>query len=418
MDTLNNKTADVLVVGAGIIGLAVAEQLVSRGVSVALIEREAVAAGASQGNAAGLAFSDIMPLASPGMVRKAIKWLLDPLGPFAVVPRDIARTFPWLLRFLYASRKTQFERSIVGQAALMELGQASFDGALARANLQRLVSDNGALHLYQSMADYHKDLKNWRYRATHGIEFQRYEGRPLHDFQHGLAATFQAGIFVPSWRTLSSPADYCHALKDYLQTRGVPIIYEDVNGVDPQAQVHFKSGRQLKARQVVIAAGPWSARLCRQLGDKVPMVAERGYNTTLPRSALPQSIKRTLVFSEHGFVLTPLVNGYRIGGASEIARLGRSANFRRSRVMADKASRFLPGLELKCGKEWMGARPSTPDTLPVIDYSSRSKKIVYAFGHGHLGLTQSTATGQLVAELLLGEAPAIDLEPLRVKRFQ
>ncbi|WP_172806670.1 NAD(P)/FAD-dependent oxidoreductase [Endozoicomonas arenosclerae] len=421
---MNNKAVDVLVIGAGIIGLSVAEKLVDQGLKVTLIEKEEVAAGASRGNAAGLAFSDIMPLASPGMVKKSIKWLMDPLGPFSVVPGDLPFTMTWLLRFLRASRSSQFEKSIVGQASLMELGQTSFQTVLERTGLKSMIRDNGALHLYQSRESYRRDQANWQYRARHGLDYSCYEGQALHEFQSGLSDRFLAGVFVPAWSSVSDPADYCHALYKHLIRRGASVVYGEVKSIDPgngsqdrTVEVILDSGQQLEARQVVIAAGPWSAELSKQLGDKVPMVGERGYNTTLPQAALLNPIERTLVFSDHGFVFTPLENGYRIGGASEIARLDRAPNYRRSKLMAEKASQFLPGLEIKEGKEWMGARPSTPDTLPVIDYSTRSRNIVYAFGHGHLGLTQSTATAQLVSELLLRETPSIDIEPLQVKRF-
>ena len=165
----------------------------------------------------------------------------------------------------------------------------------------------------------------------------------------------------------------------------------------------------------MIAAGAWSHRLARHFGDRIPLETERGYNTTLPAGAF--DLKRQLVFSRHGFVVTPLEDGIRVGGAVEFAGLERPANYARSKAMLEKATRFMPGLKTEGGREWMGYRPSLPDTLPVIGPSPRAPNVFYAFGHGHLGLTQSAATGRLIADLVAGVSPAIDLAPYRPDRF-
>jgi D-amino-acid dehydrogenase len=155
--------------------------------------------------------------------------------------------------------------------------------------------------------------------------------------------------------------------------------------------------------------------LARSLGDRIPLETERGYNTTLPTTAF--DVKRQLIFSGHGFVITPLETGLRIGGAVELGGLDRPPNFARSKAMLEKARRFLPGLDPSGGREWMGFRPSLPDSLPVIGASRLSINVFYAFGHGHLGKTQAAATGRLIRDLVLGQAPPIDLAPFSPQRF-
>ena len=169
------------------------------------------------------------------------------------------------------------------------------------------------------------------------------------------------------------------------------------------------------ARQIVIAAGAWSHLLAQQFGDRVPLETERGYNTTLPKTAF--DVKRQLIFAGHGFVITPLDTGLRVGGAVELGGLQRPPNFARSKAMLEKAKRFLPGLDPAGGREWMGYRPSLPDSLPVIGRAQASPNVFYAFGHGHLGLTQSAATARLVRDLVSGTSPAIDLTPFSAQRF-
>jgi len=179
--------------------------------------------------------------------------------------------------------------------------------------------------------------------------------------------------------------------------------------------VVFSDGNSLRARQVVVAGGAWSKRLTAPLGDAVPLETERGYNTTLDGYSF--DLRRQLVFGGHGFVVTPLASGIRIGGAVELGGLSLPPNFKRADAMLTKAAAFMPGLVTSGGKQWMGFRPSLPDSLPAIGFSRRSRNIVYAFGHGHLGLTQSAATGKLVAELATGAAPSLDLTPFSPQRF-
>ncbi len=411
------KSQDVIVIGGGIVGLTVAEKLQSQGHRVTLIEREKIAAKASQGNAAGLAFSDIMPLASPGIIKKAVKWFLDPVGPFSVVVQDLPQTMGWLLRFLAAARPAQYRRSIDVQAALMHLSRKTFPEMLERCKLGDMVRTNGALHLYQSKESFQADLKKWQFRKEHNIAFDVYEGEDLHKLQPGLSPSFVAGIYANQWQSVSNPLDFCNALHLHLESAGVKTIIAEVSNLSADGNVTLANGKVLQADKVVLAAGPWSSTLSAPLGDKVPLIGERGYNTTLDKMAFV-GLDHTLVFSDHGFVVVPLANGIRVGGASEIAGLDRAPNYKRSKNMLAKAQHLLPALVNDGqGVEWMGARPAIPDTLPIISHATRSKKIIYAFGHGHLGLTQSTATAQLVSEMVADQPLSMNITPLRVDRF-
>ena len=173
--------------------------------------------------------------------------------------------------------------------------------------------------------------------------------------------------------------------------------------------------RLLKARKVVVASGAWSRVLTAPLGDLIPLDTERGYNTTLPPGSF--DLRRQLVFGGHGFVVTPLSTGVRVGGAVELGGLKLPPNFARADAMLTKAGKLMPGLKTTGGKQWMGFRPSLPDSLPAIGRSRPSPHIIYAFGHGHLGLTQSAGTGKLVAELITGATPSLDLSPFSPQRF-
>lgn len=409
---------EVIVIGGGIVGVTIAEKLNHEGMDVTVIEKEKIAAGASYGNAAGFAFSEIMPLASPSTIKKSIGWFLNPEGPFAVVPKDLPKTIGWLLRFAFSARSSLYKNSTETLSNLMSYEKKTLKTFHQRTGLDSMVDDKGALYLYEKESQFKADLVSWEFRKQYGIEFETYKGEALHEFQPDLAENVVAGIFVTSYPTVSNPYNYCHAIHQLNEDNGVKLVYEKVasvkNGTKPT--VIFENGNEMTADKVIIASGPWSATLTEKLGDKVSLVGERGYNTTFPKSALP-NLDRTLFFPAHGFVMAPLVDGIRVGGASEIASLTRASNFKRSKSMLNKALKFIPSLKTDNGKEWMGMRPTMPDTLPVISQSTQSEDIIYAFGHGHLGLTLSSSTAQMVSDLVKGTKPAIDIEALRVDRF-
>lgn len=406
-------------IGGGIIGLCIAERLVQEGLSVTIIERERIAAGASAGNAAGFAFSEIMPMASSGTIRKAIKWLFDPMGPFSVVPQDLPKTMGWLIRFASASRKSVFDQSLRTLASMMRLEQQTLPEMLLRTGLESMVRESGALYLYETKAKLSQEIGNWRLRDQNGVSFECYEGAALHQFQEGLSERIEAGIYVPHYKSVSDPKDYCIALHEVIGSKGVETRYETVENLvleQDGAVVHTKEGAVITAGKVVVAAGPWASDVIAPLGDKVPLIGERGYNTTFPKSAFP-ALERPLFFTAHGFVMSPLINGIRVGGASEISRLGREPNYERSRAMLRVAKTFVPDLCAAEGVEWMGTRPTTPDTLPVIGHATKSPNVVYAFGHGHLGLSLATSTATLVSDLICNRQVSMDISALSPQRF-
>lgn len=418
VEELAGADLDVVIIGAGIVGLATAHKLQEVGRRVAVIDRDGIARATSSGNAGGLAFSDILPLASSGKIFKVPKWLMDPLGPLSIPPVYFPRVVPWLMRFWRAGWPDKVRASVAAQSAMMDLAAREMAAMVSSLGLEAMVHKDGSLELYESEAELAAAETGWREREEAGIAFEHVRGERLAALQPGLSPRFVAGTFVPSWQSVSDPYDFALAIAGKVAERGGTFARGEAASLAPAGDgvdLEFKDGVTLRAATAVVAAGAWSRKLTAPLGDPVPLETERGYNTTLPPGAF--DLRRQLIFGEHGFVISTLSSGIRIGGAVELAGLDLPPNYKRSEAMLKKAAAFLPGLRTEGGTQWMGFRPSLPDSLPAIGASRASDRIVYAFGHGHLGLTQSAGTGRLVADIVTGRPSAIDPAPFSPQRF-
>jgi D-amino-acid dehydrogenase len=411
-------TPDVIVIGAGVVGLSAAIAAQGRGLSVVVLDREGPAAGASAGNAGAFAFTDILPLASPGILRKAPKWLVDPLGPLSVPPAYALRIAPWMFRFWRACSPARVAQSTTAQTALMDLSKAELEPFLHATGTFAMLRKDGNLQVYEGQAELKASLPGWDAREEHGIEFRHLDATGMAEIQPGLAPRFTHGTFTPGWYSIADPKLYTLALAEAFRARGGVIEQADVRDLAPRGEsiaVSAHDGRTRQAGRVVLAAGAFSHRISLSLGERIPLETERGYNTTLPPDAF--DLRTQITFGGHGFVISRLSTGIRVGGAVELGGLDLPPNFRRSEAMLAKARAFLPGLKPDAGVQWMGFRPSLPDSLPAIGRAGATPRVIYAFGHGHLGLTQSAGTARLIADLLTDRAPAIDIAAFSPQRF-
>ncbi|MBO6717478.1 MAG: FAD-binding oxidoreductase [Rhizobiaceae bacterium] len=408
---------NVTVIGAGIIGVSIAARLAEAGARVTVIDRTGICAETSSGNAAGLAFTEILPMAHKGMIRKVPGWLSDPLGPLAIPPTYFPTLLPWLYRFWRAGSLKNYERAVAAQVELMKLAESEWMSLMDASGTRSMLREDGCLELYESEAEHQASMPGWEARKRAGIAFHHLQQEEIAQYQPGLSPSFVRATFVPGWKTVTDPAELGRAVWRHAESLGakhVPATVTSVEQIGDAYRIRFGDGTEHTASTLVIAAGAWSHRLAAMLGDRIPLEAERGYHVTLPADAF--DVRRQLLFSGHGFVITPLGNALRVGGTVEFGGLDRPPNYNRSKALLRKASEFLPGLKPQGGSEWMGHRPALPDSLPVIGKGSRPG-LYYAFGHGHLGLTQAAATGSLIRDLVLGQKPPIALAPFAATRF-
>lgn len=409
---------DIVVIGAGVVGISIAAELARNGHKVRVLDRKGVAAETSQGNAGAFAFTDVMPLAAPGIMRKAPKWLLDPLGPLSIPPRYALQIAPWMLRFWRASWQDRHDASVEAQSALMDLSRAALERQVAATDGETLIQRDGQMQLYEGEAQYRDSLPGWELRGRFGIRYELLQSpEEIAEIQPGLDRRFTHAGFTPDWINTTDPKAWTEHLARGFVESGGEILGADVRAIKHDgARVELTcADGSITADKVIVAAGAWSHQLARTLGDRIPLETERGYNTTLPAGAF--DVRTHLTFGAHGFVVSRINGGVRVGGAVELGGLKLPPNYKRADVLLKKAARFLPGLDTSGGTQWMGFRPSIPDTLPVIGTSPRAANVVYAFGHGHLGLTQSAATAELVTDVVEDRDSAISLQPYRADRF-
>lgn len=413
-----NKQHDIIVIGAGVVGLSIAEKLRDSGRSVTVIDRKCIAGEASKGNAGAFAFSDIIPLATPGIMRRAPKWLLDPLGPLSIPPAYAFKIAPWMLRFWRASWRDRYKASLGAQAQLMELSHTALERQIKAINGESLIQRDGQLQLYEGEQEYQASLQGWLTRGDYGVEYELFENPgAIAEIQPGIDPRFTHAGYTPNWMNTTDPAKWVEHIATHFVTSGGEVVINNIQSLaqkDGYIALATDNG-EMRSNQVVVACGAWSHQLAKTLGDKMPLETERGYNTTLPPGAF--DLKTHLTFANHGFVISKIAGGIRVGGAVELGGLSLPPNYKRSEVLLNKAAQFLPKLKTQGGQQWMGFRPSMPDSLPVIGCAPQTSNVLYAFGHGHLGLTQAAGTAELITSLANGAVTAIPLSAFSPSRF-
>ncbi len=408
----------VAVIGAGIVGVAIAHALLDEGHDVLILDKEGPAFGPSRGNAGWVAHTDILPIASPKILRQVPKFLADPLGPLTIRPAYLLRLLPWLVRFVLAARPAAYERSIAGLAALQGLALPAWLQRIEAAGLQEHLHRRGGLYAFTDRAMLGHAAEVAKRQGGFGIKVEMIGPEELRQLEPALADRFAGAAFHPDAAHISDPLVLTTALFKAALARGAVFERAEVIGISTGERPALvgREGWQRVVDRAVLAAGAWSKPLAAALGDKVPLDTERGYNVSFP--GFTGLTSRPVGFEGHGFVMTPLDSGLRIGGAVEFGGLEAPPNHARTKALYDKAATLVDGLPaFESGRLWMGFRPSLPDSLPVIGKASRNPHVVHAFGHGHYGMTQSAATARLVADLIAGRAPAIEMSHFSPQRF-
>lgn len=409
----------VLVIGAGIVGVNVGLALQKRGFTVTLADKGEPGRATSFGNAGGLAVSECAPISMPGTLKNVPGWLMDPTGPLTLRLSYLPKMLPWLLRFMAAGRRSRVEQIATELAAILHSAWDDYDPLFRDAKLQDAVFRDGAMAVYRSDQgrrgdDYYTDL-----RRRNGVRLTDLSRDEVYDREPDLAPGFVCGVLEEDWGRVLDPYKIVTGLYQLFLDRGgkfktaeiTDFVYQDGR---PHAAIN-QAGDNITFDSVVICCGAWSRHLAGRLGSKVPLDTERGYNTTVPYNGV--TLNHMVISPDDSIVLTPMEMGIRVGGAVELGGLHAAPDYSRASALFKKGQQVFPGLREEGGTQWMGFRPSMPDSKPVISASPRHDNAYFAFGHGHLGLTMGATTGRLLADLVAGQPASIDLTPYRINRF-
>ncbi len=415
----------VVVIGAGIVGLASALELLRDGHAVTIIE-PAEAGGeqaASYGNGTLLNPSSVIPVSSPGLWKKIPGYLRDPLGPVFIRWRYLPKLLPWLRRFIDAgSTVAKVEATARALAPLLADAPALHRALAEEAGVGDLIQRNGVLFTFPSRADYEAEATSWRIRADNGTKWIELNADELRQREPGLDRRYTFALLVEENGQCVDPGAFVAALARLAVEQGAVWRRDSAVGFRIAAgrlsAVRTGSG-EIAADRAVIAAGARSRELAAAAGDKVPLETERGYHVLIKD---PESGPRLPMMPSDGkmaHVMTP--QGLRIAGQVELAGLDAAPNWKRAEILRDFAIQTWPGLPSDLPAEriqvWMGHRPSTPDGVPCIGLATGCADVVHAFGHGHVGLTAGPMTGKLVADLIAGRPARVDVAPFSARRF-
>ncbi|PDS76243.1 FAD-binding oxidoreductase [Rhizobium sp. L43] len=411
--------SSIVVVGAGIIGVAIAYELQRRDLAVTLVDRDAPGRGASYGNMASIAVTEFMPASRPGIWAQMPKWLLDPEGPVRIRPGYMPKLVPWFLRFLAASRPSKLRELEAAGAVLCRRVYEDLDALLKETGLTHMLTAEGCFSLYADEAEFKADREHIEILERFGLRHEILGGNAIRDLEPALTTKIGKAVLFPDNRSITDPYRLVTALAETFQALGGKVVEGDVAGFEQSeagvSALRLADGRSLAAGKVVLAAGAFTARLSALLREYIPLETERGYHTQIMEPGI--SMRHSIIWPARAFMVTPTAGGIRVGGTVEMAGLDAPPDYRRARILVMRAREALP--ELKTGEvtEWMGHRPALPDTVPVIGPSAKRGNVWYATGHGHLGLTYAATTGRLMADLVTGVQPPVDMKPYRVDRF-
>jgi D-amino-acid dehydrogenase len=410
------------VIGAGMVGVCAASWLQRDGHKVFIIEAGEPGHGASFGNAGALNASSVTPVSMPGVVWNVPRWLFYPLGPLSVRWRYLPRLAPWLIRFIRAGTPEKVHAQARALRPLVGATLAALEPLVRDAGAEDLIHRLGHLYVYRSPQGPEKERLAWELRRENGVEIDEFDADGLRQLEPALSRAFVRGILVRENGHISNPLGLIERLLDHFLRSGGELFRARAHGfvLDGRRLTAIRTDYgDFPAEAAAVCAGAWSKPLAAALGDAIPLESERGYHLMIRDPEVMPRIPTA--DADAKFVATPMDAGLRFAGTVELAGLDAPPDWRRARILLQHGRRMLPGLAADYPEDrisvWMGHRPSLPDSLPALGSSHATADVIHAFGHGHVGMTAAPMTGKVVADLIAGRPPAIEIAPFAPSRF-
>lgn len=410
------ESVEIAVIGAGVVGLSIAHRLVKAGHEVVVIDPAEPGSGASYGNAGTIADYAVQPVGTPGVLRSLPSLLFDRNSPLAIRQAALPSLAPWLLRFARQSLPGPALRNAHAISGLMEMALPEWERLCAEIGGEDLMRRNGCFYLYETLAGFEAAQEDLAFRRGLGVSVEMLTRDEIARMEPGLPDMPGGGAYFPKAVFFADPGEMVGRLAKAAQAAGAKVLAARVEGLERTGrQVHLSGpGLALAARQVVIAAGAHSKALARMAGDKVPLDTERGYHVEWDM-AVPR-LTRPCCPTSRGFYFCPMTGRLRVAGTVELGGLTAPPSRHRIEKLIEGARAFFPDLGAP-DRDWMGFRPSMPDSLPVIGPSRGGAEVIHAYGHGHVGLTLAPITARMVADLVAGREPGAEMEACLPTRF-
>ncbi len=412
--------SDILIIGGGPVGLSCAYYLLKSGRKVTLLDAKEIGKGSGSGNAGHIVPSHIIPLAAPGVVTSALKWMLDPAhSPFGMKVSLSPNYISWLLKFVFACNESNVQKSIKPLNDLGQLSAKNFAQIVAEEKFDCSYQEKGLLFLYKTEKAFHDGQHEGEFMQKHGIPVSVYDKTKVHEIEPAALDDIIGGVHFTGDAHLN-PAVFLKLLSDRVRAMGAEMFentsvtgFESANGKISKVKT---SAGDFEAEQVILAAGALTPPVARDLKLNIPIQPARGYSMTM--SATKTMPSHALILGERRIAVSPMDGVLRFTGRLEVGNYSMQPNpvwLQRIENSAREYLRLDEKLDVK--ETWAGLRPTTPDGVPIIGRSPKHSNLTLATGHAMLGLSLGPGTGQVVAELLNGQEPAVSLSPMRLERF-
>ncbi len=411
----HNKTIGV--VGAGIVGCSCALWLQKKGFSVILIDPEKPGSGTSSGNACTIADYGCVPVNSPAIFKNLPSMIFAKNSPLSVDFAYAISHLPWMLRFLSNCRAAKVAHISRSLGEFLQKTHDGLDPLIEYCDAESLLSKQGCMYLYRNQTEYQNARAANQVRSDYGFESIEVDEGGIRELEPGMKLAFAKGLlFEKATQVINPQSLTSHYFETFLQNGG-KFLSQKVAAIRQESDclsIQFNDAENCHADQVVIAAGAFAKQIDGIGASKLPLDTERGYHV---QYAGKQSLlNRPVCWNAGGFYATPTDEGLRFAGTVEIAGYGTNKNPRNIKHLIEHSHQMFD-LPEQPEQDWLGFRPTFPDALPVIGQSLNSSKILYAFGHQHIGLTLSGITGKLIAEIINGEPLSHDINAFSPRRF-
>jgi len=403
MTDSNETGKHVAIIGAGIVGVSTAIWLQRAGHRVTLIDPNGPAGGTSHGNAGVLAACSVVPVTVPGLMLKAPKMLFGRDGPLFLRWTYLPKLLPFLFRYLAHGNVKDVNR-IADGLTLMLADTAEQHTAIAKGTgAEQYLSVGDYVFGYPDRAAFERDGFGWQLRRDRGFEYEEMDGQRFAKFDPAMAGRFGIGIRCPDHGHIRDPGNYVKALARHVEEQGGVIIEAEATdiAIESGAATGVVTSQGLVAADdIVLATGMWSGPLANKIGITVPMEAERGYHIEFVNPSIMPKVP--VMVTSGKFVMTPMEGRLRCAGIVEFGGMSEKRSRGPFELLKRQTLALFPELEYERIEEWMGFRPSTTDSLPLIGASERHSNVWTGFGHQHIGLTAGPKTGRWLAQMIDG----------------